>query len=167
MITGVRAFTALAGDGKGKIDSALREQTRAASPGRPSALEVSDRNLNRNAGRHVMRISQKDHGDVLVVSVGGNITGGPDADKLRSTFHNSVEGGRNKIVVDLKKVSFVDSIGLGILIGGWRRASEAGGGLVIAHASDRVRSLYYHTKINLLFETFDSEEDALAHFNNA
>ena len=61
-------------------------------------------------------------------------------------------------------VDWINSTGLGILIAGYSSVRKAGGDLVLCNVGDRIDSILYVTKLNLLFPVFDSEEDAAAHF---
>jgi anti-sigma B factor antagonist len=97
----------------------------------------------------------------------GKLTGGPDADVFRDVFKSLIDQGKKNVVVNLEKVSWINSTGLGILISGYTSVRRAGGDLVVMHASDRIESILYVTKLNLLFKSFESEEDAVKSFTVA
>ena len=52
----------------------------------------------------------------VVITLKGNVMGGPDGSKLHDTLHELKEGGKTNVVVDLSKVKFMNSSGLGMLI---------------------------------------------------
>jgi anti-sigma B factor antagonist len=91
----------------------------------------------------------------------GKLTGGPEAETFRGIFKKLISEDKKKIIVNLEKVSWINSTGLGILISGYTTIRRANGDLVLIHVSDRIESILYVTKLNLLFKTFDNEEDAV------
>jgi anti-sigma B factor antagonist len=67
---------------------------------------------------------------------------------LRSLVTETVEGGRNHIVVDLSSTDFIDSSGLGALVAGLKTARQAGGDLRIARPSEQVRTVLQLTNLD-------------------
>jgi anti-sigma B factor antagonist len=100
----------------------------------------------------------------VILDLNGKLTGGPDADTFREVFKSLIDQGKKNIIVNLEKVSWINSTGLGILISGYTSVRRGGGDLVIMHASDRIESILYVTKLNLLFKAYESEDTALASF---
>ena len=111
-----------------------------------------------------MKITQREVDNAVVLDLNGKLTGGPDAETFREVFKSLIDQDKKNIIVNLEKVSWINSTGLGILISGYTSVRRAGGDLVIMHASDRIESILYVTKLNLLFKAFESEEDALKAF---
>ena len=108
-----------------------------------------------------MKITQREVEGIVVLDLNGKLTGGPDAETFREVFKSLVDQDKKKIVVNLEKVSWINSTGLGILISGYTSVRRAGGDLVVMHASDRIESILYVTKLNLLFKSFENEEEAI------
>ena len=108
-----------------------------------------------------MKITQREVEGIVVLDLNGKLTGGPDAETFREVFKSLVDQDKKKIAVNLEKVSWINSTGLGILISGYTSVRRAGGDLVVMHASDRIESILYVTKLNLLFKSFENEEDAV------
>ena len=63
--------------------------------------------------------------------------------------------------------SWINSTGLGILISGYTSVRRAGGDLVVMHASERIESILYVTKLNLLFKSYENEDEAVKSFSQA
>lgn len=84
------------------------------------------------------------------------------APQLRETIHKVVDSGKSEVIVDLEGVDFIDSTGLGVLIGGLRRAREKGGELVIASPSDRVRRILEITDLRRIFRIFKTSNEAIS-----
>ncbi len=111
-----------------------------------------------------MKLKKRVSDDVAVLDLSGNVMGGPD----QQTFHDAIKGiveeGHKKVLVNLADVPWINSTGLGILMAGFITVKNAGGVLRLVNVSKRIDSLLMITKLTLVFETFDSEEKALASF---
>jgi anti-sigma B factor antagonist len=114
-----------------------------------------------------LKITQREVGNVVILDLNGKLTGGPDADTFREVFKSLIDQGKKNVIVNLEKVSWINSTGLGILISNYTSVRNAGGDLVVMHASDRIESILYVTKLNLLFKSFEEEEEALKAFSSA
>jgi anti-sigma B factor antagonist len=82
------------------------------------------------------------------------------ASGLKTHLDRTVDGGDPRIVVDLTKVSFVDSSGLGALIGGLKKARQGGGDLRIAGAAEQVSSVLRLTNLDRVLRPYDTVEAA-------
>ena len=101
----------------------------------------------------------------VVISLKGNVMGGPDGAKLHNTLHELKEQGKKNVIVDLSKVKFMNSSGLGMLISGMSTMRNAGGDLRLANVADRIQSLLVITKLITVFKHFESVELAAASFD--
>jgi anti-sigma B factor antagonist len=98
---------------------------------------------------------------VTIISLKGEVVGGPDATELRRQLQNLIEQGKKKIVVDLGQVELMNSSGLGMLIGGLTTVRNAGGDLKLANASPKILTLFTVTKLSKVFTHFDSLKNAI------
>ena len=114
-----------------------------------------------------MKVTQREVDAAVVLDLNGKLTGGPDADMFRDVFKALLDQGKKHIVVNLEKVSWINSTGLGILISGYTSVRRAGGDLVVMHASERIESILYVTKLNLLFKSYENEDEAVKSFSQA
>lgn len=99
---------------------------------------------------------------ISVITLEGNLLGGPDASTLNGKLHELVDGGKKHVVIDLKKVGFINSSGLGLLIGGITTMRNAGGSLLFANASEKITGLITIAKLSTLFSFHPSVEEAVA-----
>lgn len=83
----------------------------------------------------------------------------------RDQFASAIADGNPKLVVDLSDVSFVDSAGLGSLIGGMRAARQAGGDLRIASPSEQSRMLLSLTSLDQVLKIHAHIEEAVSGFS--
>lgn len=102
----------------------------------------------------------------VIITFKGNLMGGPDAETFRDDLHDLVEEGKKEVIIDLGKVKFMNSSGLGILMGGYTTMKNAGGELVICQADKKIESLLMVTQLIKVFNHFRTLEEAVAHFND-
>ena len=108
-----------------------------------------------------MNYSVDERYNAVVLTLKGNVMGGPDGAKLHDTLHEYKEQGKKNIVVDLSKVKFMNSSGLGMLISGMTTMRNAGGDLRLANVADRIQSLLVITKLITVFKHYDSVDEAI------
>lgn len=111
-----------------------------------------------------MKFKVAHQGTVTVISLQGNVMGGPDATTLNSQLHELMAAGKKQIVLDLAGVEFMNSSGLGMLIGGASKLKNAGGQLKLANASEKILALIKITKLSPLFEHYDTVKAAVDSF---
>ncbi len=111
-----------------------------------------------------MRMGEKEQAGVVVLMPKGKIMGGPDAGAVKERLHQLIDEGKKKVVVDLSGVSWMNSSGLGILIGGLTTMRNAGGDLKLAGTTDKVQNLLMVTKLITIFESFDTVEEAVTSY---
>ena len=111
-----------------------------------------------------MTIIEKVVGDVVVLELAGKIMGGPDASLLNDKLHDLLDKGKTKVIADLAGVSWMNSSGLGILIGGLTTMRNNGGDLKLSGVTERIQNLLMITKLLTVFDAHDSLEKAVASF---
>jgi anti-sigma B factor antagonist len=84
------------------------------------------------------------------------------APQLRDTLISVIDEGHVHVVVDLSGVVFLDSTGLGVLIGLLHRLRSRDGSLVLAGASDRVYKVFHTTQLTKVLTITDTVADAIA-----
>jgi anti-sigma B factor antagonist len=113
-----------------------------------------------------LKVQLRERDGIVILDLHGKLMGGPDADSIRNTIHDLLERGSSRVIVSLRGVNWVNSTGIGILITGYTTLRKNGGDLKLLHVSERIRSILYITKLNLIFECFDDEDQAVASFEN-
>jgi anti-sigma B factor antagonist len=112
-----------------------------------------------------MKFKTAQHGTVTVISLEGNLMGGPDAGTLNNKLHDLIDKGKKQIVLDMKGVKFINSSGLGLLIGSVTTMKNAGGSLKLANTSQKIAALITISKLEPVFERYDSVKAAVASFS--
>nr|MBN2277149.1 STAS domain-containing protein [candidate division Zixibacteria bacterium] len=111
-----------------------------------------------------MRLNDYEQDGVWVLEPKGKIMGGPDATILHEKLHELIEQGKKKVIINLSRVEWMNSTGLGILISGLTTLRNNHGDLKLANVTDKIQSLLTITKLVTVFEAFDSVEDAIKSF---
>ena len=99
--------------------------------------------------------------DVSVVTVAGEVDVYTAA-QLRAVLDEEIGAGNARLVVDLDEVSFLDSTGLGVLVGRLKLVRNNSGWLRIVCSNDRILRVFRITGLDKVFGIHDSLEDALA-----
>lgn len=107
------------------------------------------------------RATVREAGDVTIVDLGGRITLGEGSGLVRSTIKDLVTSGRKKILLNLKEVTYIDSAGLGELVGSYASITSAGGSVKLLNVQSKVHDLLQVTKLYTVFVAFDDEQAAL------
>lgn len=111
-----------------------------------------------------MQIKEQMHGDIAVLELKGKLMGGPETTAIHDKVKELVGNKVNKIVIDLGKVKWMNSSGLGALMGSMTTTKNSGGDLKLAKVTEKVKSLFMITKLITIFETFESVDEAVASF---
>ena len=88
------------------------------------------------------------------------------APKLREKLFSLIEGGTYRLILDLEGVEFLDSTGLGALIGGLKRVRAHDGSIDIVCTQSRILRIFEITRLNKVFEIYFTAGDALAARSN-
>ncbi|HYG10651.1 MAG TPA: STAS domain-containing protein [Pyrinomonadaceae bacterium] len=111
-----------------------------------------------------LNISERQAGDVTVLDLGGKITIGEGSVALRSAIKRLIEEGKKKILLNLGKVSYVDSSGIGELVSSFTTINREGGQLKLLNLSQKIQDLMTITKLHTVFDVYDDETAALNSF---
>jgi anti-sigma B factor antagonist len=111
-----------------------------------------------------MKLSDRLEGDVVILEPKGKIMGGPDASLLHDKLYEYIEQDRKKVIIDLGKVDWMNSTGLGILISGYTTLRNHEGQLKLVNVTEKIHSLLTITKLVTVFEAYDSVEEAMRSF---
>ena len=108
-----------------------------------------------------MQISERAVGDVVVLDVKGRITLGDGDEVLKDKVNAVVTAGKKKILLNLADVPYVDSAGLGEIVRTYTTVSRQGGSLKLLNLTKRISDLLAITKLLTVFDTYDSEAEAI------
>ena len=111
--------------------------------------------------------SVRHSGNVAIVDLSGRITLGEDCGLVRNTIKDLMSSGHRDILLNLQNVSYIDSAGLGELVGSYASVSNQGGRIHLLNVQGKVHDLLQVTKLYTVFLTFSNEAEALRSFEAA
>ena len=111
-----------------------------------------------------MRIKTSEKYGAVVITLKGNVMGGPEAQEFHDLLGNFLDNSKSNIIIDLGSVKFMNSTGLGMLISGYTSVKNKGGILKLANATEKINSLLVITKLITIFENFESVDAAAESF---
>ena len=111
-----------------------------------------------------MECHSKQIDDVLVIEIKGEIMGGADSESFRNIIYEAIEQEKVFIVANLKDATWMNSSGLGMLISGLTTLRSSGGDLRLTNLSEKVRRPLEITKLESVFLTYNSVEEAIASY---
>ena len=112
-----------------------------------------------------MKFKEELYGDVNVVSLDGKLVGGSEVNELHRVVKDCLDKKTNKIILDLRNVTWMGSVGIGILICCLSGVRHAGGDLRLSGVNEKVKRLLEITKLEKIFEVHPSIDQAVKSFN--
>ncbi len=107
------------------------------------------------------RIRKKMMGDVAILEINGRLEPYEEGDELVSEVERILKEGTNRIALNVQRVSFISSLGVGSLINSLRLVQKKEGALCLVNPSYSVRQILDVSKLSSLFAIFGSEPEAL------
>ena len=108
-----------------------------------------------------MQIAERESGAVTILDLSGKITLGEDGTLLKDKLQSLLHQGKKNLLLNLGQVPYVDSAGLGALVSAYTTVTREGGSLKLVNMTKRLQDLLSITKLLTVFETFDSEDEAV------
>lgn len=109
-------------------------------------------------------ISKRRLNGVMILDLDGGIRLGEENAYLHTTIRSLVKNGEKKILLNLAKVTKIDSSGMGEMIAAWTTLQKSGGEIRLLNLTQAVEELMLMTKLLTVFETYEDEADAIAGF---
>ena len=110
------------------------------------------------------KINIRETAEATILDISGRLTLGEALGDLRDSIREAAAGDRKHILLNLADVSYIDSSGLGQLIGSYASVTDRGGQMKLLNLQKKVHDLLQITKLLTIFETYASEKEALASF---
>ena len=111
-----------------------------------------------------LEMAERQIGDVTVLDLVGKLTIDQDAQRLKDKINSLILQQRTAVVLNLGGVSYIDSGGLGELVACYSSLAKTTGGLKLLHVNKRNHDLLSITRLVTIFDTFDSEDEAVKSF---
>ena len=114
-----------------------------------------------------LTIKTRRTGSVAIVDLSGKITMGENTGILRDELRSLASQGSKNILLNMKDVSYVDSAGLGELVGAYTTAANQGGSVKLLHPQGKMKDLLQITKLHTVFPTFEDEQQGVGSFGTS
>ena len=111
-----------------------------------------------------MRATSRSAGNIEIIALDGKITIGAGDTQLREVITNAVNSGKTNILLDLSKVTTIDSSGIGELVGSYTTVTNRGGKLKLLHLPAKLNELLHVTQLITVFEVYENETEAIASY---
>ena len=111
-----------------------------------------------------MTVSERAVGNVTILDVLGNVTLNDGAEQVRDKVRSVLQQGQKFLLMNLSKVSYMDSAGLGELVQAYSTVAKQGGKLKLVSPTKRLQDLLVITKLATVFDSFDDETAAVNSF---
>lgn len=109
-----------------------------------------------------MRHQVREIEGVTVVELSGEFWGGVETEAASDHMRGLVAEGKLRFVIDLGKTTYLNSRGIGMLVALLTTLSRQGGKMVLARVTKRIHNVLVITRLNFIFDTFDTVEEAIA-----
>lgn len=111
-----------------------------------------------------LQLVRRDREGVAIFDLIGRLVVGPAATQFRDAVEQSIARGESRIILNLSRIEYVDSTGLGALVLCFTKAKKAGGGLKLVGLQKRDLELLVLTKLTTVFDVYTDEDDAFNSF---
>jgi len=113
-----------------------------------------------------MKIEERALENVVILDLKGKLTIGEGDELLKGTIQKLMDQGHSNLLLNLEDVPYVDSAGLGEIVRTYTTVSRQGGSLKLVNLTKRITDLLAITKLLTVFDTFESEADAVSSFQS-
>lgn len=107
------------------------------------------------------QISEKMDGEVLVVSLSGQYTGGEESDAFQDSLQRAVSQGIQKVVLDLGRVTYTNSSFVGGLLAAHTSLSRKGGEILLCDVPEALQKILQVTRLDNIFAMYETVDEAL------
>lgn len=101
-------------------------------------------------------------GKIAIIEVKGSLVGGEETDELRSTVADFIEQGTKNLVIDLSRVTYLNSTAIGVLVSAHTTFSRNKGRVKLCGINKSINNIFVITKLTLVFDVAETREEAVA-----
>jgi anti-sigma B factor antagonist len=112
-----------------------------------------------------MQITTREVSHVTILDLNGRITLGDETGRLRDAIHQLITDGKKKIILNLARVDYIDSSGVGELVSSFTTVRNSGGELKLLGLTKKVHDILHVTKLYTVFDIKDDEFTAVKSFD--
>ena len=109
-------------------------------------------------------LKERQAGDVTILDLSGEVRIGEGSVALRDSIRKLADANKNKVLLNLAGVKYMDSSGVGELIANYTTIRRQGGQLKLLNLTDRIQNILVITKLLTVFDSYENEAEALKSF---
>ena len=117
-----------------------------------------------SGGTMAVKTTTLQSGKIGVIEVKGSLVGGEETDELRSAVADFVEQGTKKLIIDLGKVTYLNSTAIGVLVSAHTTFSKNKGHVKLCEINKNINNIFVITKLTLVFDVAETREEAVKAF---
>lgn len=110
-----------------------------------------------------MKYKLKHEDGIVMVSLSGNVMGGPGFEPFHNEIKERIAAGDRKFLFDFGGVKWINSTGVGIMVTVHLSVQGGGGKMAICRPNERVRGTYMISQVNQIFQTFETVEEGVTY----
>jgi anti-sigma B factor antagonist len=115
-------------------------------------------------GSMAVKTSTLQSGQIGIIDVKGSLVGGEETDELRAAVADFMEQGTKKLVIDLGKVTYLNSTAIGVLVSAHTTFSKNKGHVKLCNINKSINNIFVITKLTLVFDVAETREEAVTAF---
>jgi anti-sigma B factor antagonist len=104
-------------------------------------------------------------GKIGIIEVKGSLVGGEETDELRNAVADFMEQGTRKLIIDLGKVTYLNSTAIGVLVSAHTTFSKNKGRVKLCGINKSINNIFVITKLTLVFDVAETREEAVQGFS--
>ncbi len=107
------------------------------------------------------QIKHEEQNDIAIVRLRGQFIGGDETDRLRAVLNQMAEEKKPVLIVDLEKVTYLNSTALGVLISTHANFTKRNGRIALCNISKNIENIFVITKLTLVFDIYPTVDEAI------
>ena len=111
-----------------------------------------------------MSLEVRTSGDVTLLTPKGMLLGGKETDELQAKIKELSEAGNRKLLINLGQTTFMNSVSLGVLIGGHSSYAKRDAQMKLCAVDKKIQNIFVVTKLSLVFDVYETEKEAIKSF---
>jgi anti-sigma B factor antagonist len=111
-----------------------------------------------------VKTSTLQSGKIGIIEVKGSLVGGEETDELRAAVADFMEQGTKKLIVDLGKVTYLNSTAIGVLVSAHTTFLKNKGHVKLCNINKSINNIFVITKLTLVLDVAETREEAVAAF---
>jgi anti-sigma B factor antagonist len=108
-----------------------------------------------------LKTALEHNGEIIIIEPKGSLVGGDETDELRTVVADIIEKGNKKLIVDLGKVTYLNSTAIGALVSAHTSYANRKGKVVLCNVNKSINNIFVVTKLSMIFQVADNRPEAV------